>query len=312
MSSSTPHRHASDRELGAPFIGYAVGAVLFGITVLQVYQYFTNYAKDSRLRKCFITLVCILDLSSMIIGTKMLYTIMITYGSESSSVGENDRVVRSAWSFSFYMYQIWSVPESLFESDIRAPGEGHSSMHDCLRDRYVVDSSTEYNRRVELSFDIFGLIGAGTVFLTNVEQVHSVHTFTPAQMNVFYFTLSTTAFIDTTLGTTMASVLYHGRPENRRLLDIVKFLVVFFVGTGLLTGIAHVIILALYTILPEALLYMSVQLSVTRLYANSILALFNAKKGLNEKLEDPTDLDLPASALLFGENGGGPPSSSTE
>ncbi|CAA7269390.1 unnamed protein product [Cyclocybe aegerita] len=78
------HVGGSDRGLGAPFLGYSIGCLLFGITALQAYQYFTNYPKDSRMRKRFTLFICSLDLSHLVIGAYMLYNILIYYGCETN------------------------------------------------------------------------------------------------------------------------------------------------------------------------------------------------------------------------------------
>ncbi|KAJ3509323.1 hypothetical protein NLJ89_g5281 [Agrocybe chaxingu] len=102
--SSTP-THSSNKGLGPLFVGYTIGTALFGITIFQAYQYFTNYPKDSRLRKGFATLVCILDLSHMIIGAKMFYSIMIPYESEPNFPSK-DKLVK--------IFKVGSMPLEMF------------------------------------------------------------------------------------------------------------------------------------------------------------------------------------------------------
>ncbi|KAJ3494153.1 hypothetical protein NLJ89_g10866 [Agrocybe chaxingu] len=288
---------ASGKGLGGLFLGYTVGTVLFGITILQAYQYFTNYLKDSRLRKLFVIFVFSLDLSHMVIGSKMLYVMMISYGCLPSP---EEKVV------AFYTYQIWRLSNNLYLNRVFA--------------HFV---------KVVIAFTVICGIGVGTVFLVFMwaafcvfslnqalnlfarrEQVRSLHNFTPSEKNVMFLGLATMAFIDSILGVTMAFVLYHSRPDSRRLVDLIRFLVLFFVGTGLLTAITPLLLLVLYALNPNSMLYVSVEFSITRLYANSILALFNAKKKFHKKLETPADLELPASALLFEGGFGGSPGDS--
>ncbi|CAA7269418.1 unnamed protein product [Cyclocybe aegerita] len=289
---------ASGQGLGGLFLGYIVGTVLFGITILQVYQYFTNYLKESRLRKLFVIFIFSLDLSHMVIGSKMLYVMMISYGYLPNP---DDNVITLFKAFStvqaamvmsvqgFYTYQIWRLSNNLYLNRVFA--------------HFV---------KTVIAFTIICGIGVGTAFnlFENREQVRSLHNFTPSEKNVIFLGLATTAFIDSILGVTMAVVLYQSRPDSRRLVDIIGFLVLFFVGTGLLTAITPLLLLVLYALNPDSMLYISVEFSITRLYANSILALFNAKKKFHKKLETPADLELPASALLFDGGIGGFPGDS--
>jgi len=89
-------------------------------------------------------------------------------------------------------------------------------------------------------------------------------------------------------------------------MELVRSLVLYFVGTGFLTAVAAVLALSLYIARPNTFLYLSVELSIIRLYANAILAFFNWRSGLRQKTEESVELQI--SLILFGDGtvaGGG-------
>jgi hypothetical protein len=60
--------------LTPPYLGFMVGTVLFGTTVLQAYQYYLNYAQDLRARKLIAAAVCISDAVHFGFSANMVYT----------------------------------------------------------------------------------------------------------------------------------------------------------------------------------------------------------------------------------------------
>ncbi|KAJ3517294.1 hypothetical protein NLJ89_g602 [Agrocybe chaxingu] len=268
------HVGGSDRGLGAPFLGYSIGCLLFGITALQAYQYFTNYPKDSRMRKRFTLFICSLDLAHLVIGAYMLYNILIYYGCETNPEQRVVGVFKTATVVSvqaFYTSQIWKSAAAAFLLYLLKLRLLHS-----------------FTPSEKVLVPNFALKSVFSNALTILGQI------------VIFLGLGSAAFVDFVLGSMMALIVYSSRGEaTQRGADIVTFLVLFFVGTGLLTAVAHLVLIALYASQPRNLLYMGMEFCITRLYTNSVLALFNSKKRLTEKLESPIEPSLPSS-ILFG------------
>ncbi|KAF8970833.1 hypothetical protein BDZ97DRAFT_1788948 [Flammula alnicola] len=61
-------------SLGPPLLGLVVGLVLFGVTLLQAYQYFLNYTHDLKIRKLTIAVVCCLDSLHSVFAVAMVYS----------------------------------------------------------------------------------------------------------------------------------------------------------------------------------------------------------------------------------------------
>ncbi|KAF8152598.1 hypothetical protein B0H34DRAFT_122446 [Crassisporium funariophilum] len=277
MSTSS---YEAERDLGAAFLGFTAGSILFGITILQAFQYFTTYVGDSRSRKQFVALICFLDTLHSSISTYMMYTMLV------NPTGDPTSGFAVVWSFkavgtiqtvvvilvqSFYLYQIWR-----------------------LTGNFIINRN--FSRFVKVSvWTVFCYaIAMGAVFLVHLEKVKTILSFGGGFQNIIYLGLGSTAFVDCGIAIIMSSTLYMSGTKTKRSEDIIKTLILYFVGTGVLTAIAAIIALILYTVRPNTLLYLSVEFSIIRLYANSILAL------LREKMNATVELRMP-SALLFGE-----------
>ncbi|KAF5328059.1 hypothetical protein D9619_013655 [Psilocybe cf. subviscida] len=160
---------------GAPFIGFMVGCILFGCTLLQAYQYFMNYVHDSLYRKVFIVFVCSLDTLDLIFSAIMIYLSML-------------------------------------------------------------------------------------------------------------------------------DPLNHPAPDLLWLKSrgVVRFLVLFFFGTGVLTAIAAIATITAYVRKPSSVTYLAIEFARPRLYANSILAMFNSKARLRHRMQVTSELEI-SSKVLFGD-----------
>ncbi|KAF8964386.1 hypothetical protein BDZ97DRAFT_904463 [Flammula alnicola] len=114
-----------------------------------------------------------------------------------------------------------------------------------------------------------------------------------------------TALIDCAIAATMSFLLFKTSSGNsKKSRSVVRFLVMFFIGTGLLTAMAAIATIA-YVSRPSTVLYLGIEFSVPRLYANSILAMFNSKERLLKKMQATTELQL-SSKLLFDDFSGPP------
>ncbi|KXN92951.1 hypothetical protein AN958_08886 [Leucoagaricus sp. SymC.cos] len=113
------------------------------------------------------------------------------------------------------------------------------------------------------------------------------------------------ASIDATITVMMCFVLYKNRLEigidhisrhsNRLLLNLITYAL----ATGLITTLAAIVGLITYIARPDTFLYVAVMFSITRLYANSFLAMLNVRRRLNNNHTN-TELGLkPTSDVIF-------------
>jgi len=275
-------------SIGGAFFGFTLGAILFGITLRQAYQYYTTNISDSVFRKSLIAIICSLDFLNLLFGVYMVYSFILLL------VGFPDRAPQLLWSLKalvvvqavlvvlvqcFYLSQIWLLSKNLH----------------LLPRRFT---------RVVQFFVVFAAVFAlatAIFFLQELGKISTIIGFSPEIEYVVYIGFASTAFLDCTIAAAMCLILHRSNGgATRRTESVVETLIQYFVATGLMTSFAAIMCISLYVAQPATLLYFGLEFSMTRLYANSILAMFNARKQLRQRLEESVELKLPTN-ILFGE-----------
>ncbi|KAF9554331.1 hypothetical protein CPC08DRAFT_766789 [Agrocybe pediades] len=271
----------SSVNLRAPFLGFAAGAVLLGVTILQAWQYYINYWHDSKSRKIIIGLVCLLDGLHFAFSSTMMYS---TFTSTQKYADPNVvwslkalatvKVLLMVLVQGYYLHLIWVLAGSLV-------------------------------MKMELSFSVFAFayaLGIAATFLTFLERISNVSDFPISFERMIYIGFGSSAMIDCGISIIMSLILFKNSTSiSKRSNGVVTYMVVFFAATGVLTALAAIATVGLYTANRSSVLYLGIEFSVSRLYANSILALFNAKSSFKKRLEGSGDFYIP-SALVFGDN----------
>jgi len=159
-----------------------------------------------------------------------------------------------------------------------------------------------FTRIVQLfvGFSAVYALAIGIFILQELRKITVIVGFSLEIEFVVYVGFGSTAFVDCTIAAAMCLILHRSNGGTRRTESVVETLIQYFIGTGLLTSFSAILCIALYVAQPSTLLYFGLEFSMTRLYANSILAMFNARKQLRERLEEPLELKLPTN-VLFGE-----------
>jgi len=143
--------------------------------------------------------------------------------------------------------------------------------------------------------------GIGTAFLAHVAQTSNITSSSVSFENMIYFTFGSAAIAGLGIAVLISIVLYKtvSHPGTKRCTKVINHLVLFFIGTGLLTTVCAIITISVYASTSSSIVYLAIQFSIPRLYANSIIALFNSKSRLKEKMDVSLDLRV-ASSLFFG------------
>jgi hypothetical protein len=272
--------------ISSAFFGFSMGAILFGITIRQAYQYYVH-AKDTKWRRILIGLICLLDTLNVASSMNMIYNFLLLL------LGNPKVYPQVMWSLKalattqvflillvqgFYLFQIW-----------------------CFSGNIVL-----LHRRVRLAAKAFVILvslyatAVAVVFLSQMRRVDAIFGFSGGFEYVMYLGFGSTALIDCAIAAAMCITLYKSNTGIRRSESVLESLVQYFVGTGLLTSLAALLAIVLYVARPHSLLYLSVEFSTTKLYANSILAMFNARQSLNERMNESIEVKLP-SGVFFAE-----------
>ncbi|CAA7262239.1 unnamed protein product [Cyclocybe aegerita] len=288
-TSTAPSDHAPidlDTTLGAAFFGFCAGAILFGITLRQAYQYYTTNLHDSILRKLIIAIVCLLDASHLVFSMYMVYSFIIQL------LGYSEAEVKVLWSVKalattqtilivfvqgYYLSQIWRLSGNV------------------LLGRKLAVAAQAF-----VIFIVLLAIVVAIIFLSQLQKVADILSFSAGFEYVVYLGFGTTALIDCAIAAAMCLLLHKSSAGTLRSETVLESLIQYFIGTGLLTSFAAIMVIVLYIARPRTLLYLGMEFSVTRLYANSILAMFNARQRLRGRFDESIEIKLPSN-VFFGE-----------
>ncbi|PPQ92813.1 hypothetical protein CVT25_004071 [Psilocybe cyanescens] len=309
-------------NLRIPFLGFMASAILFGVTVLQSYQYFVNYVDDSFTRKATITIVCthigLWEINSFLDCLHFIFSgIMICAGYTSELRFSDPNAV---WSVSFQYPASIAQLINLFQNAQGVKGHGYGR-HFTIGLRPEVCEVTIFlpsivNDRVHpLQFLFTSTLDpyvlrllyncsreCALMFCKVAANILSKAGLARTIKKMVVIAIGSTALIDAGIALCIAIVLYDmNTSETKRGGEIIRGLILFFVGIGILTSVCAVIKVSLFALDPNSVQYLAVQFWVPKIYANSILALFNAKSQLKEKLEVSEHLRA-SSSLFFGES----------
>ncbi|PFH50381.1 hypothetical protein AMATHDRAFT_61218 [Amanita thiersii Skay4041] len=268
--------HDFRNSLGAAFFGYVLGVVLYGISIMQVYVFFIRYPNDALFRKVAITVLCVLDTLHLAFSTHMIYFFLIEH------LGDFITSSRPIWSLKalgiVQVLTIWLV-QFLYLGRI-----------------WRLTSSSHFSKSKWCAFAINAgiimlmamAIAVGLIFIVKLIQIESILSRSKSFEWVVYLGFGMTAFVDATIALCM-SILLHVKVSGEDIWNstnnVVTKIIRYSVCTGLATSLVSIIYIILYAARPSTLYYLGIEFSITRLYTNSILAMYNARKGLRKMLD---------------------------
>jgi len=235
-----------------------------------------------------IAIVCVLDTLNLAFGMNLLYCYI------RELLGDIQATSRVLWSLKalattqvflilfvhlYYLRQMW-----LF-----------SSNSILLSKRYRIAAQI-----FVITVGIFA-IAVAAIFLGYLPRIDVVYGFSPGFEYIIYLAFGTVAVVDCSIAAAMCVILYKCSSwivvGISRSESVLESLIQYFVGTGLLTSFSAIMVIILYVARTHTLLYLVIEFSVTRLYANSILAMFNARHTLAERMNQTIDVRMPHGLL---------------
>ncbi|KDR78224.1 hypothetical protein GALMADRAFT_138346 [Galerina marginata CBS 339.88] len=302
--------------LGAAFFGFSAGAILYGITIRQAYQYYTTSANESVIRKSVIAIVCSLDTFHLVFSMYLVYNLILQLLGYSAA-GPN-----VLWSLKvfFRMLLVPPFPDQQ-HLQIKGTGLGSGALHYLsnlmvilivfvqgfyLFQIWKLSGNMLLARRFAHAVQFFVIfislfaLAVGIIFFSQLQRIEVILSFSSGFEYVVYLGFGATALVDCAIAAAMCIILHKSSAGTERSETVLESLIQYFIGSGLLTSFAAILCIILYVVQPNTLLYLGMEFSVTRLYANSVLAMFNARHNLREKLNETMELKLP-SGVFFVE-----------
>ncbi|EIW52153.1 uncharacterized protein TRAVEDRAFT_53581 [Trametes versicolor FP-101664 SS1] len=261
--------------LGAVALGGIVGMMLYGVTVHQTYRYYRLYPNDRTLLKFFVFLIFVLEafhsLLWIIAGSEYHYLIAEPFNSGSLAKGH------------------WSVRLAVIGTAFTV------CTTQCFYASRIYFIGPKYKRLVIPALVLL-VVSKGFAIAAGV----SAFRFTPSiadfqsiswLVSVSYGLAGVT---DVTLASTLVAVFRRSRTGSKRTDSVLDTLIIYSINTGVLTSVFSILAFIFALILPGNLIYAGLSIVGTKLYANSVLAVLNSRREINNRLmDDFTSFDLP-------------------
>ncbi|KDQ59982.1 hypothetical protein JAAARDRAFT_191416 [Jaapia argillacea MUCL 33604] len=244
--------------LGIFYIGIVIGAILFGITVMQVYVYYSHYPEDRISLKISIAALCVFDTLHLIACVDIGYRYLITDACNPTFMNSSFWSLRTApISRMFatrlvqcvYLAGIWKLRSQLF-------GTGQHRL---------------VSRIVAVVFALL-LMGAGPVEIVTVAIIPDLNV--EERQWWGWLELATSAFLDCCIAATMILLIRRGLHGGRRMKSLTSTLIQYTIASGLITSLTCVIYLLLYVVDTGSISFGAIEPCVSGVYSISMLAKF--------------------------------------
>ncbi|KAK7689011.1 hypothetical protein QCA50_007702 [Cerrena zonata] len=269
-----------------PFIQtIAFGAVLYGASVVQAYYYMMNWDRDPVWMRYFVGIIIILETVGSACQFSSLNTYTVGVLNNPASILELDWTICAAPILinmvqvlvaSFYIGRMWLYTKNIILASFTA----------CL----------VLGRTISFAYAQHGICASRTWH--EVRYSHNIRV--PSILAMIFAPVS-----DGLIALTMVVYLFHSYTKVRRTRQVITWLVILTINTGVILVAAGICTLILYMKMPESLAYAGTLALSGKLYANSLLAMLNGRHALRSKLDDPVSLNstsLYTSSLGFSRN----------
>ncbi|EMD41294.1 hypothetical protein CERSUDRAFT_89866 [Gelatoporia subvermispora B] len=243
---------------GALLLGTGLSSVLFGVTLLQTYQYYDQYWDDPTYMKFFVAIIAIFDAADLILVFATVWHYLISnYGNVSS--------------IAIIPVQLgWEVGMTI---SVAFLAHGFFAMRVWLTG----------GRRILIPFAIIVLsIGEfviGTYYNAKAQEA-GLASALPRLAWAAVATHACNIAADFLITITLCHYLHRSRSGFKRTDKLINVLTIYIVNTGLLNTICAAAVITLVIVLNKTLWYAVPGFLVSKFYVNSVLATLNAREKL--------------------------------
>ncbi|KAJ7862858.1 hypothetical protein B0H13DRAFT_2071147 [Mycena leptocephala] len=238
--------------LGAWLIGLILSSVLFGVTCLQVYRYFTKHsARDSIFLKGFVALLCAIDSLHLALVSHSFYSAtVINFG---DYVQMDVGAVLSTLVQLFYGFRIYTI------------------------------SNKSLVFPVIIAACAFANLGMA---ITTIQKSFQVKVFSEASMVIPYYTssMSIEAFCDVLVAGAMSYHLLRSKTGFKQTRKAINILVAYSLNSGAIAMVFAICDLAAFVASPSTLIHEPFYFVLVRLYTLSFMSILNSRDHVREKL----------------------------
>ncbi|PAV24085.1 hypothetical protein PNOK_0115300 [Pyrrhoderma noxium] len=254
-TSATPFVSPIKLSHGPPFIGIFVNTALFGITILQTWNYYICYKKDPKWIKCFVGLLMLEDTLNTIFSIMWIYDVLIlNFGNlpplmYANWMIETDPGLGSIIAFTCQAFFIWRVY--------------------ALTQNWLMTSIISFTSVVGL---VGGLLCA--IMTGKNPDMTNLKVMTPYQ----YLWFIPAVVTDILISLTMVFFIRRKRTGFSKTEDILNRILRFSIQSCLLTTLIVLATLVAFVTAPTVSVHLCLSLILPKLYSNSVLSSLNSRR----------------------------------
>ncbi|EMD37493.1 hypothetical protein CERSUDRAFT_83236 [Gelatoporia subvermispora B] len=260
--------------LGALEISLMVELVLYGVTTIQTYIYFSRGDRDPLFFRCLVGLLWLMDTLHQIFFCHAIYTYtVLEFGNVLGPNTETWSIIANiplnpsmeAIARGMFCYRIWKF----------------SGRNWLVVGLIMLCSLTE-------------LAGAVVFTVRNVlnPQWSSEHAFS----DEFYCMVAGSVVADALVALSQVTLLRKHHSEFPKTNSVLHSLMLYSINTGLLTSLCALIMCILWVTMPTNLVYVGFFAALPTLLINALLATLNARRDLRDMITgNPDSLSFPLS-----------------
>ncbi|KAL5514828.1 hypothetical protein ACEPAG_2144 [Sanghuangporus baumii] len=266
-----------DSTLGCLFLAVVFTSILWGASCIQLYFYYERYWKsDQRWLKVYMCLVWLLDTAHQVL---LLVSIYVPFVRGLSDPFVYLRLPKTAINIGILTAIIDVMVQILF-----------------VRRAWYLSNKNKILLGI-LCADILTQFVVATIYYGQIYHLTSWTQFTKVVHTELAMNCIS-VFTDTFLGVVVVWLLWKNRSGVKRTDSLVTRLVLYMIGSGLVTAIWTFVALIGARVAPNSLIYLMADLIFPKLYVNCILASLNARSGLRGSLGN----DVVATTIHFEEH----------
>ncbi|KAM5544655.1 hypothetical protein V8D89_001553 [Ganoderma adspersum] len=262
MSQALPEIPSLDNTFGAVFLGTVLGAILYGLTSHQTFRYYRLYPTDPLVLKLTVLALWVMDSFHTVLCIHVCYYYLVSH------YFKPERLLSGVWSIRLTVITtggVIAITHVFFARRIFLIG----------------------NRNIYLMIVIGFLLIAETCFcLAATVETFLAVTFEKYVSEFKWIvpcSLGTAVIIDAVTSSTLTYYLHKCRTGFKRTDSLIDVLMVYTINTGLLTGLLNLAAMLAATFSPNTLIYYGIDIVSSKMYANSLLAVLNARRSLLDR-----------------------------
>ncbi|KAJ3555529.1 hypothetical protein NM688_g2528 [Phlebia brevispora] len=283
---------------GALVLGCYFGLFFSGILAMQTYLYFKLYSQDAAYLK---TLVRLLHVATVLRGLNesdhsaarildFFHTVMACNANWTNIIihfGDYDMMDHISWSIAVTVAitaTVTFIVHCFFIHRIYLLSRG--------------------NKFLTVPLTVLALFRLVAALVSTAEMIRlaSYNAFVEYFAYVFTMGLGSAVALDIFITAGLTYYLSKNRSSFSTMNEVVDTLILYAVETGMLTCVTTVVSLICWLKMPHNLIFLGLHLTISKLYANSLLASLNSRATLRaRKFSSNRDGDIPLP-ILFSSN----------